>query len=505
MKKTLLLISAIIFILLLCLGLEYKKQKDISSSSASYAEHISIDTHDQSVRRALQPHLQYQGRYQALPILGGAPIDWTYLLVVALGLGTALIVYARLKVVAPLDAIIQSASDGIVMVNARGEIVRANKATAEIVGVPCTSLQGSILSSFFCDASKKQLLPIATVSDGVSRELYVCRSTGEKVPVEVNCRRLEGGAQVLYSVFIRNIQPRLILETQLRQAQKLESIGQLAAGIAHEINTPIQYIGDNTRFFLDEFDKINSLLRLCTKLDPLQAQKELEALQSVTQQIDVAYLSDEVPRALKQTLAGIERVTRIVQAMKEFSHPGGSEKVLIDINKIIESTVVVSTNEWKYVASVDFDLDPQLPQVLCFPNEISQVLLNLIINSAHAIEDVVKNDLGKKGKITVRTQARQDDILIEVSDTGAGIPEHVASKIYDPFFTTKGVGKGTGQGLAIVRHIVTVKHGGAINFVSTVGKGTTFTISLPLRKTKQQDTSATVHQERTTKENTNYE
>jgi signal transduction histidine kinase len=188
----------------------------------------------------------------------------------------------------------------------------------------------------------------------------------------------------------------------------------------------------------------------------------------------------EVPQAIQQSLQGIGRVTTIVRAMKEFSHPGSEEKSDTDLNRAIETTITVARNEWKYVAEVVTDFDPALPLVRCLPGEINQVILNLIVNAAHAIADVVENNGKSKGTITIRTRSQGDRVEIRVSDTGTGIPETIRAKIFDPFFTTKGVGKGTGQGLAIAHSVIVDKHGGTISCETEVGKGTTFVIRLPL-------------------------
>jgi signal transduction histidine kinase len=165
--------------------------------------------------------------------------------------------------------------------------------------------------------------------------------------------------------------------------------------------------------------------------------------------------------------------------MKEFSHPGVKEKTALDINDAIEHTLTVSRNEWKYVAEVEIDLDPELPKIICLPGEINQVFLNLIVNAAQAIAS--ENENGKNGRGIIRVQTKRDGSWVEirVSDTGPGIPDHVKPHIFEPFFTTKDVGKGTGQGLAIAYDVIERKHGGTITFETEIGKGTTFIISLP--------------------------
>ncbi len=281
-----------------------------------------------------------------------------------------------------------------------------------------------------------------------------------------------------------DITERRLLEAQLAQAQKLESIGQLAAGIAHEINTPIQYVGDNTRFLKDALDDLWGLIQeygkaLLAVEGGAGTQEVKAAVSEAEARVDLEYLMTEIPKAIEQSQDGVERVARIVRAMKDFSHPGSGEKTAVNINLALENTIMVARNEWKYVADVVTDLDPGLPLVSCLPDELNQVLLNLIINAAHAIGEVV-GDNGDKGTISLSTHQEGDWVEIRVKDTGTGIPENVRPKIFDPFFTTKQVGKGTGQGLAIAYSVIVDKHGGAISFDTELGQGTTFIIRLPL-------------------------
>ena len=284
-----------------------------------------------------------------------------------------------------------------------------------------------------------------------------------------------------------DITERTILESQLTQAQKLESIGQLAAGIAHEINTPIQYVGDNVRFLKDAFETFLEIIRLYEQIISSNQSCACSAamIQEACQHIqasDFSYFAEEVPKAVEQTLEGVTRIGKIVRSMKEFSHPGADEKTTVDINKALESTISVSKNEWKYVADMETEFDPTLPLVPCFPGELNQVFLNMIINAAHAIEAALKASIADKGCIRISTHNGGDVVEIRISDTGGGIPEAIRHRIFDPFFTTKDVGKGTGQGLAISHRIVTEKHRGAIRLETEMGKGTTFIICIPSRE-----------------------
>ena len=275
------------------------------------------------------------------------------------------------------------------------------------------------------------------------------------------------------------------LEHQLAQAQKLEAIGRLAAGIAHEINTPTQYIGDNVRFIRDSFASLLCLFASCERLveaaDRGSPRGELlQELKQAIKEADLAYLREQVPAALDETLRGIEHIAKIVLSVKEFSHPIHKEKVETDVNRAIETTLTVSRNQWKYVADVVTDLDPNLPRIRAYPAELNQALLNLIVNAAHAIAQTT--DRGRKGKgtITIATSTEADHIVVRIADTGAGIPEEIADKVFEPFFTTKKAGEGTGQGLAIARDAIVGKLGGTISFETKPGSGTTFIIRLPL-------------------------
>jgi PAS domain S-box-containing protein len=284
------------------------------------------------------------------------------------------------------------------------------------------------------------------------------------------------------SMLKQTLEERDRLEDNLRQAQKLEAIGHLAAGIAHEINTPTQYVGDNLRFLKESFGELDSLL---TQLVDLGGQPASELLGNA----EFDYLKEEIPRALNQSLEGVDRVAKIVRAMKEFSHPA-REKTATDLNRAIQSTITVASNEWKYVAEIEMDLDTNLPAVHCSPAEFNQVILNMVVNAAHAISDVVGDGGKGKGKITVRTRPDGEWAIVEIKDSGSGMPPHVQQRIFDPFFTTKEVGKGTGQGLAIAHNVIVDKHGGTIKVTSAPGAGTTFTIRLPIGGAKSELESA---------------
>ena len=262
---------------------------------------------------------------------------------------------------------------------------------------------------------------------------------------------------------------RAAIELELRQAQKLESVGRLASGVAHEINTPMQYVSDSIHFISGAITDVLGVLDAYRDGVPDAHAREDAA--------DLPFLRENLPEALASATEGVDRVVTIVRSLKTFAHPDRAEMAPADLNAAITSTLAIARNEYKYTADVETSF-AELPAVTCHLGEINQVVLNLVVNATHAIQDVVGNT-GDKGKITVTTRAVDDGIEVEVADTGSGIPEAIQPRVFDPFFTTKEVGRGTGQGLAIARAVVVDKHRGRLTFRSSVGTGTTFTVFLP--------------------------
>jgi signal transduction histidine kinase len=261
------------------------------------------------------------------------------------------------------------------------------------------------------------------------------------------------------------------VETELRVSQRLEAVGQLAAGIAHEINNPLQYVGDHLEFVQEATAELLALVsRLPAPVpeagDPATGAGDRDAT-------DIAYLRTELPGALDAIRDGVQRIRSIVRAMKELSHPGTRDARIADINHALESALEISASSYRGVADIEKDLAP-LPPVTCLIAELGQVFLNLIVNAAHAMEGQ------RDGKLIVRSAVDGDHVVISFADTGAGIPVEIQQRIFDPFFTTKEVGRGTGQGLAIARAIVVDRHGGSLSFDSVAGRGTTFVIRIPI-------------------------
>jgi len=386
------------------------------------------------------------------------------------------------------EILLNSIPSLLIELDARGNIRQWNKAATSILEWEKATVAGKTLDccgvKWLTPDVSSRIAAHAQVPSGRGLDNVKLEKNGTTRFLGLNAIPLntDGAAGIL--VVGADITDRLTLEHQLLQAQKLESVGQLAAGIAHEINTPTQYIGDNVRFLKEAFHDLEGVRASYERLLAAAQNNAVsgETVQEVMdrlQHADANYLFEEIPKAIDQSLEGVTRVAKIVGAMKEFSHPGTKDKTQLDLNHAIECTLTVARNEWKYVAELETEFDPSLPRIACQPGEFNQVILNLIVNAAHAIADVVGKDGSKKGTIKVQTRNCKDWAEIRIHDTGTGIPDSVRARVFDPFFTTKEIGKGTGQGLAIARSVVVDKHGGTIHFETAEGRGTTFVIRLP--------------------------
>lgn len=277
---------------------------------------------------------------------------------------------------------------------------------------------------------------------------------------------------------------RQMMASRLSQAQKLESVGRLAAGIAHEINTPAQYVGINIQFLRESFAELDRCLAILKRLSAVTVPGAMESLLAEAKrlrgEIDLDYLMTEIPKAIDQSQEGVDRIATIVQAMNLFSHPGGARKVPTDLNRAIQATLEISRNQWRFCANLTTELAPDLPLVPGFPAEINQAILNPIVNAVHAIEEQRGENATEKGAI--RIQSRRDGAWVEIrtADDGCGIPDAIKSKVFAPFFTTETVGKGMGQGLSLAYAAIVEKHGGTLELTSEAGLGTTAIIRLPL-------------------------
>jgi PAS domain S-box-containing protein len=386
--------------------------------------------------------------------------------------------------------VVNTSNDAFLAVDASGVLIEWSANAERLFGWSRSEVLGRSLDQTILPGDRRAKRPgglrvlAVDLKEGKRIEVSARRRDGSDLPAEVSVSTMRHNSSFVFNVFVHDITQRRELQAQLAHAQKLESIGQLSAGIAHEINTPTQYVGDNTRFVQEAVaDLFRAFEAYEAVADAVRVGGDTAAALAkateISDECDVPYLKEELQSAIEQSLEGINRVATIVRAMKEFSHPGSSAKTPINLASAVSNTITVATNEWKYVATVETNFDSTLPPVPCLPGDFNQVVLNLIVNSAQAIREVV-GDSGRKGLISVATRRDGDDAVLSIRDTGCGIPKAIIGRVFDPFFTTKEVGVGTGQGLAIARSTIVDKHGGSINVETEVGKGTTFTIRLPL-------------------------
>ncbi len=388
------------------------------------------------------------------------------------------------------DAALGAIASLLFGVDERGVVKQWNHAAEEMFGVPAAAALGKPLTELEVEwlepdtvretlrlrnNDKKTRLSLRLIRDGATRIIGV-----SMYPFSYNDN--ERGALILGA----DITEKLELEEQLAQARKLEAVGQLAAGVAHEINTPMQYLGDNLDFLRSKMEKLTPVLESFPRILQIAADSDqdpelIAAAKSTFKKLKAHSFAEQVGEAIHDSQEGVQHVSRIVQAMKEFAHPGQDEKAPVDINRALDSTIAVSTNEWKYVADIHKDYDPSIPLVHALAGELNQVFLNLLVNAAHAVGDTNNGGAKGKGAITIATRLAGDFVEVSIADSGSGIPEHIQQRIFDPFFTTKEVGKGTGQGLAIAHSVVVKEHGGKLRFTSTPGKGATFFVELPIK------------------------
>jgi len=408
-----------------------------------------------------------------------------------------------------LSTTLMSIADGVIVTDRDGLVILFNRAAESITGYtfseaihrPVVDVLNLRVSSSLDKISDvvNYLVELERVQKKYSiyRAPVLITKNGEKLLLSGSITSLTSAdtekETAGYVIVFQNITEKQRSDAQNALSQKMQAIGELAAGIAHEINTPIQYVGDNIKFLRKAYAKYTETLTayqdmVKERLDQTISQDIFNQLEALAIQKKIPYYTEEIPRAIQESLDGTERVRKIVLAMREFSHPSEKEKKLSDLNHGIETTIVISRNEWKYCADLESDLDQQLPLVYCQIDEINQVVLNMIVNAAQSIQEKMLQDQtpDQKGKITVRTVALQNCVRIHITDTGNGIQPEIRGRIFDPFFTTKGVGKGTGQGLSMAHNIIVNNHQGSISVDSEPGQGTTFTIELPLEQAEGQ-------------------
>jgi PAS domain S-box-containing protein len=383
-----------------------------------------------------------------------------------------------------LAELFRAVPGAIIVIGESGLIEAVNGETMRLLGYDEAELIGHAHAKVFASAqgfSSKELGRGPSGDHVLRAEREVRTKAGQHVPVLLSATLLgtdEGAAVVCVAI---DLSERKKLETELLHAHKLESIGRLAAGLAHEINTPIQFISDSVRFARDAILDLAPVHRGYRKLKvSAQAVPELEEVLAELTQIDaiadVTFLLDQLPGALERALEGLQRVAGIVRATKDFAYPTTRERRTANINKALTSTLTIGRSEYAELADIELDLG-ELPLVPCHIGELNQVFLNLVINAAHAIQDRRR---GGRGRISIRTRVEGAHVVVSVGDDGDGVPEAIKNLIFDPFFTTKEVGRGSGQGLSIAHSVVVERHGGSLSFETAIGQGTTFFVRIPL-------------------------
>ncbi|MGH1349353.1 MAG: ATP-binding protein [Methyloligellaceae bacterium] len=390
------------------------------------------------------------------------------------------------------DKILEKIWTGVLLLDEEYKVIRSNAYAEKAFQISEQEIIGTDVSRLVaCNSS--QIDKLRSIGRNVEEEqseieILGYRCDGDRFPLMLTITETKIHEKKHYIWIFRDLskekqnrEKRERLEEELRRALRLESLGTLASGLAHEINTPVQYVGDNLFFLRDAFAD------LLAAYDEAIQDKEVQDIviqEGDEERVDLEFLRNEIPTAVSQALEGVDRVSDIIRSVRNFSHPGAKEKQLVDLNKAIENTVTISRNQWKYVAEVKCSLDQDLGKVECIPGEINQVLLNLIVNAAHAIEE---KGASNQGMIEIQSRAILDYIEVRIKDTGCGISSKNKDRIFDPFFTTKGVGKGTGQGLSLAYNTIVSGHGGKLLFETKEGEGTTFIVLLPTKSSAESE------------------
>jgi len=394
------------------------------------------------------------------------------------------------QILSRLAAIVESSGDAIMSLTLGGRILTWNRGAEQLYGYAAEEIEGRRIVQLVPSERQEHVLKLFEqihAGESIDHDESIClRKDGARVEVLVSMWpiRNSAGAVTGASLIARDVAERHRLQQQLAQAQKFEMIGQLAAGIAHEINTPVQYIGNNIGFVEQGFASLQRFIVASQELIErvrlgTAGLEDAQRVQALSSELDIPYFQKEIGDALAQSKDGVARVARIVRSIKELAHPGQGRKTPVDLRRLIDSALTMTRNEWKFIADATTEFDTDLPVVMGIEDELHQVLVNILINAAQAIEEVANDGTGAKGEIAVSARHDGDWVEIRIRDTGPGIPEAARPKLFEPFFTTKEVGKGTGQGLAIARSVIADRHGGTLTFTSESGKGTTFIIRLP--------------------------
>jgi len=390
-------------------------------------------------------------------------------------------------------AILRSVADPLLVLDAHGQIVEASRSAEQIFGKRANSLFGCTLDELATEDWRlahpgRLVSTLALTQEKPQANLEMVCSRGDSKPfscgLSVVRSQAEASDELIYVVNLHDLTERRELQRQSLHTQKMQAVAQLSSGVAHELNTPIQFIGDNLRFLGEGIEVLSELVTGYRGVLTLDAggsrhDGEVEKLDALADQKDLEFLVGELPQALEQSLAGIERLAEVVRAMREFSRGGTLERRELDVNHLVRATTVVTESRWKRVADLELHLDPSIPTITGVSDELSQALLNLVLNACEAIADRISAQSFTRGHIEIESFSQGEWVVIKIADDGIGIAESISSRVFEPFFTTRKVGQGTGQGLSTVYDIVVDRHRGQIDFESSPGVRTIFTVRLP--------------------------
>ena len=386
---------------------------------------------------------------------------------------------------ARMSAMIRSAPNGIVSLDTNGLVHDWNPGAEAIWGWSAAEAVGRPFWNFAVARYPAGIREEVSPAKAVRVEITGRRRDEREFPAVLSLSAAEMVERVMYCAIVEDVTEARRLEVELRQSQKLEAVGRLASGLAHEINTPCQFIGSQVQFLTEGFAAVDELLATYAELR-LRAASDatmvdlVATVDAAEAAADLPYVREQAPLALASIGDGVRRISRIIAAMKDFARPDEHTWRPLDLNQSLMNTLLVLENETSAVADVLTEYGP-VPPVCGYADDLNQAFFQILLNAVHAVADR-QGDGRERGQITVRTRAEADDVVVDISDTGVGIPEAIEGKIFDPFFTTKEVGRGSGQGLPVARSIVVDRHGGAVTFESKVGAGTTFHVRLPIAR-----------------------
>ena len=389
-----------------------------------------------------------------------------------------------------LHRIIDSAYDAFVVFDTRGKITTFSSRAIELFGLEASEAIGKSIRSLLeydhiiKDLSEGRPKDASNVASCGVVESIAKHSSGKTIPVEVSLSMSRFDRRPEFHAFIHDLSARHELQSRMMHLEKMESLGKLSAGLAHEINTPMQFIGDNLSFLKSSLDTLFPILsetREFLKETGHLVPERSQAISSLIQEADLEFLLENMPEAVESTVHGIEKIAQITLAMKEFANPGFTSKSMANVDRMLQNVVTVARHAWEKVAELELSLQCQDHLLECMPAELSQVFASMLLNACDTIQEKMEAGTYSRGRITIETGVEDSNLCIHFRDDGMGIPESIRKKIFDPFFTTRDVGKGMGQGLTIAHAVVVEKHMGSIRFQTELHQGTCFTISIPLQ------------------------